>query len=152
MGTYRQTLLHDFPTVETYLRGEARIDSDDLVTSSCSLVTEDVEECAPTGVHDALCQAMIVYHGENTQLWEGSLPLVLCSDHLKHAIVYDTRLRQASQKQAGLFPIHEKAILECSHENILQQAMRIVKWGMCILRLWHFTPMAQAKSPQAASW
>ena len=67
MGSYRQTLLYDLATVVALLRGEARIDSYHPMTSSCSLFFKDVEECAPTSVHDALCQGMILDHVENTQ-------------------------------------------------------------------------------------
>ncbi len=74
MGSHRQTLLHDLPTVVAVLRGETRVHSDHLMTSSCSLFFKNVEECAPTGVHDAFCQGMILDHVENTQL--------LNSDHL----------------------------------------------------------------------
>src|SRR5947209_10227034 len=68
MGSYRQTLLHDLTTFEAFLRGEARIDSYHPMTSSLSLFFEDVEERAPTGVHDALCQRMVLYHVENLKL------------------------------------------------------------------------------------
>ncbi len=68
MGSYRQTLLDDLTTREALLRGEARIDSYHPMTSSLSLFFEDVEECAPTGVQDALCQAMVLDHVENLQL------------------------------------------------------------------------------------
>ncbi len=68
MGSYRQTLLHDFPTCVAFLRGEARVHSDYLMTSSCSLLFKNSEECAPASVHDALCQGVILYHVENTQL------------------------------------------------------------------------------------
>ena len=68
MGSYRQTLLYDLATVVALLRGEARIDSYHPMTSSFSLFCKDAEECAPTSVHDALCQGMILDHVENTQL------------------------------------------------------------------------------------
>ncbi len=68
MGTHRQRFLHDLATFETLLRCEARIHSYHCVTSSFSLFTEDVEECAPTGVHDAFCQGMVLYHVENLKL------------------------------------------------------------------------------------
>ena len=68
MGSYRQRFLHDFPTLETFLGSEARVDSDDLMTSSCSLVFKDVEKRAPTGVQNAFCQGMILHHVEKSQL------------------------------------------------------------------------------------
>ena len=62
MGSYRQRFLYDLTTLVTFLTGEARVHSYHLMTGSCSLVTEDVEECAPTGVHDALGQMMVLDH------------------------------------------------------------------------------------------
>jgi hypothetical protein len=74
MGSYRQTLLDDLPTLVAFLRGETWVHSDDLMSSTLSLNFKHVEERAPRGVHDALCQGMILYHVENSQL--------LNSDHL----------------------------------------------------------------------
>ena len=74
MGSHRQRFLHDLATLRAFLRGEARIDSYQCVTSSLSLFTQDSEECAPGGVHDALCQGRISYHVENHKF--------LHSDHL----------------------------------------------------------------------
>ena len=62
MGSYRERFLHDLATLVTFLAGEARVHSYHLMTSSFSLVTEDVEECAPTGVHDALREMGIFHH------------------------------------------------------------------------------------------
>ena len=81
MGSYRQTLLYDLPTLVAFLRGETGVHSDDLMSSTLSLDFKNVEERTPRGVHDALCQGMIVYHVENSQL--------LHSDHL---IVFSVRL------------------------------------------------------------
>ena len=68
MGSYRQTLLDDLATLEALLRCEARVHSyhcdDQLLQPSL----QDVEECAPTGVHDALCQGMVLCHVENLKL------------------------------------------------------------------------------------
>ena len=68
MGTNAQTLLDDLTTFEALLRCEARVHSYHCVPSSLSLFTQDVEECAPTGVHDALCQGMALCHVENVKL------------------------------------------------------------------------------------
>ena len=71
MGSYRQTLLDDLATLVTFLAREARVHSSHLVTSSCSLLFKDVEECAPTGVHDALREGMVLYHVEHVKLLNG---------------------------------------------------------------------------------
>ena len=68
MGTNAQTLLDDLTTFEALLRCEARVHSYHCVPSSLSLCTQDVEECAPTSVHDALCQGMVLCHVENVKL------------------------------------------------------------------------------------
>src|SRR5947209_9875547 len=68
MGPHRQTLLDHLATVVTVLRGEARVDSYHLMTSSFSLFFKDVEKCTPTGVHDALGECMVVHHGENAEV------------------------------------------------------------------------------------
>ncbi len=68
MGSHRQRFLYDLPTLVTVLRGEARVHSYHVMTSSCSLIFKDVEKRAPTGVHDALCQGMILHHVENGEV------------------------------------------------------------------------------------
>ena len=62
MRTHRKRFLHDLATFEALLRCEARVHSYHCVPSSLSLFTQDVEECAPTGVHDALRQMMVLDH------------------------------------------------------------------------------------------
>ena len=81
MGSDRQTLWYDLPTLVAFLRGETGVHSDDLMSSTLSLNFKNVEERAPRGVHDALGQRMILDHVENSQL--------LHSDHL---IVFSVRL------------------------------------------------------------
>lgn len=62
MGSYRQTFLDNFPTLMTFLRGVPWVHSSHLMTSSCSLVTQNIEECAPRGVENALRQLVIFDH------------------------------------------------------------------------------------------
>jgi hypothetical protein len=47
MGTYRQTFLYNFATLVTLLRGETWVHSNDLMTSSRSLVVKDFKELTP---------------------------------------------------------------------------------------------------------
>src|SRR5215472_6248139 len=83
MGTYRQRFLHHLTTPLALLRGEARIDSYHTMPSTCSLGTEDIEKRAPTGVHDALCQGMILHHVEYLKLLNRNhlilLSILLCN-------------------------------------------------------------------------
>src|SRR6202165_226829 len=78
MSTYRQTLFHDLTALVAFLRGEARIDSYHLMTSSFSLLFKDIEKCAPTGIQDALCQGMILHHVENTQFLNSDDLIAFC--------------------------------------------------------------------------
>ena len=58
----REGLLNQLPTRATCLGRETRVDSDHTMTSSLSLLSEDSEKRAPTGVHDALRQVMVLDH------------------------------------------------------------------------------------------
>lgn len=60
MRANTERLVNEFSTVATRLGGEARVHSDDLMTSSLSLIFKDVEKRAPTGVQDALGQMMVL--------------------------------------------------------------------------------------------
>ena len=62
MRTDRQTLLYDLPALVTFLTGETRVHSHDLMTSSCSLIFKDVKELTPRGVENALRQMMVFHH------------------------------------------------------------------------------------------
>lgn len=77
MRTYRQRLLHDLPTLVALLAGEARIDSSHTMPGSFSLVTEDVEKCAPTGVHDALREMVIFHHVRDLKVFNGNQLIAL---------------------------------------------------------------------------
>ncbi len=78
MGANGQTLLHDLPTLVAFLRGRAGVHSNDLMTSSCSLIREDVEEGTPGSVHDAFCQGMVLYHVQHVQWLNGDGMVLLC--------------------------------------------------------------------------
>jgi hypothetical protein len=78
VSTYRQTLVHDLTACVAFLRGEARIDSYHLMTSSSSLLFKEIEKCAPTGIKDALCQRMILNHVENTQFLNSDDLIAFC--------------------------------------------------------------------------
>ncbi len=76
MSTHRKRLLHDFPTVETLLGGEARVDSNHTMTSSLSLLSEDVEKRAPTGIHDTFRKVMVFHHVVDTQFLDSDMVIV----------------------------------------------------------------------------
>ncbi len=76
MGTYRQALLHDLPTLVTFLSGETRVHSDHLMTSSCGLILKDVEECAPRGVENALGQVMIFHYAGDLKVFHHNVVIL----------------------------------------------------------------------------
>ena len=77
MGTYRKGFLHHLPTLVTPLRGEAGVHSNDLMSSTCSLGSEDVEEGAPSSVEDGFGQMIVLNHIEDTQVLNGDMMIVL---------------------------------------------------------------------------
>ncbi len=76
MSANTQRLLNQLPTVATCLCREARVDSDDLMTSSCSLLFKNVEERAPTGVQNALSKFMVFQHIVDRELLDSNMLIV----------------------------------------------------------------------------
>ncbi len=62
MRTDTERLLDNLTTPVARLRGVAGVHSDDLMTSSCSLLFKNVEECTPGGIHDGFRQMMVINH------------------------------------------------------------------------------------------
>ena len=77
MGSHRQRLVDHLPTRVALLRSEAWIDSNDLMTSSCSLLLKDVEECTPRGVENALRQMMIFHHVGDLKVFHGYVVILV---------------------------------------------------------------------------
>ncbi len=73
MRTDAQGLLDDLTTPIAFLRGIARVHSDHLMSSTCSLGFEDIEERAPRGIHDAFCEMVVLDHAVNVQLLNGNM-------------------------------------------------------------------------------
>ena len=78
MRTDRQTLPHDFTTCVALLRGEARVDSDHLMTSSLSLLFKNREKCAPRGIQDGLGEMMVLDHIGESQVFYREMLVALC--------------------------------------------------------------------------
>ncbi len=70
MRTHREGLLNKLPTLATGLCGIAGVHSYDLMTSSCSLLFKDFEECSPTGIHDGFRQVMIFQHVRDLKVFD----------------------------------------------------------------------------------
>ncbi len=77
MGTYRQRFLYNFATLVTLLACEARVDSNDLMTSSLSLIFKNIEKRAPAGVHDAFCEMMVFDHAVDVQVLNGNVMILV---------------------------------------------------------------------------
>jgi hypothetical protein len=77
MGPYRQRFLYHLSTPVTLLGCEAWVHSYHLVTGSFSLILQDSEKRAPTGVHDALCEVMVFDHAGDVQVLNGNMMILL---------------------------------------------------------------------------
>lgn len=81
---------------------------------------------------------------------ERALLCILALDGLQHLIVEVARRNQTLHEQVGLLPIHEKAILKCSHTSYCtrlgfeSQQFRPPAGGR------PFTPLSEARGPLAA--
>lgn len=69
MSSHREALLDVLPASAALLRREARGDSYHRMTGSLSLIREDSENCAPTGVVNALGQVMVSHHPSDMQVF-----------------------------------------------------------------------------------
>jgi hypothetical protein len=82
--------------------------------------------------------------------WKCVLILILLLNRLKHAIINDTRLTQASQEQAGLFLVRVQSKLKCFHvfyHTSLENIFQPLRPPMVVRP---FTHVAEASSPLAA--
>ncbi len=77
MGTHRQRLLYDLAAFVTLLACEMGVHSNHLMTSSCSLIGENIEKRAPGGVHDGLGEMMVLDHVGDSQVLNGNVPVAL---------------------------------------------------------------------------
>ena len=68
MRPYREAFLDVCPTAAAGLRREARGDSHHHMTSSRSLVREDVEKRAPTRVVNAFREMMVLHHPTDVEV------------------------------------------------------------------------------------
>ena len=73
MCTNTQTLSYECATLAACLCREARVHSNDLMSNTCSLGSENVEERAPTGVEDRFRKMMVLDHVEDTQILNGDM-------------------------------------------------------------------------------
>ena len=62
MSTNRKGLLNKFPTVATFLCRETGIDLNNLVSSTFSLNSENIEELSPSSIENGFRQMMVLDH------------------------------------------------------------------------------------------
>jgi len=137
-----QRLVDNLPTPRACLRGVGRVHSDYLMSSTLSLGSENIEERAPGGVHDAFCQMMIKepfesstqpirehLDGRSRNMFpttcevfvqivfcrECAILLVLCLECREHLIVDVTRLDQALHEHVSLLLSWIDAVLKRFH-------------------------------------
>src|SRR5437899_7835282 len=77
MGTYRQTLLDQFATVEALLCGETGVHSDDLMSGAFSLGSKDIEEGTPASVQDGFRQMMVFHHSGDLKVFNDNMMIAL---------------------------------------------------------------------------
>ncbi|OLE51867.1 MAG: hypothetical protein AUG51_20825 [Acidobacteria bacterium 13_1_20CM_3_53_8] len=78
MGTNRKRLLNDFTALEAFLTGVSGVHSYDFVPSTFSLCTQDIEERAPTSIHDGLRQMMVFYHIGDLKVFNDNVAIPIC--------------------------------------------------------------------------
>ncbi len=72
MCTNTERLVNQCSTIATCLCREAGIHSNDLMTSSCSLVFKDLKELTPCGVQDGLRHMMVLNHVGDSKVFYGN--------------------------------------------------------------------------------
>ena len=122
MRTDAERFLHNLATVETFLTAIARIDSDHPMTSSLSLISEDVEECTPGSVHDALGHVVVFHHVGDVQVFYGNvlIPFGVLFGHLEmevSALAGDLEMRLCSVLRR--FAFATTALLAPAHHSLL---------------------------------
>jgi hypothetical protein len=138
MGSYRQTLLHDFATLMTFLTGETWIHANDLMTSSLSLVFKNIKECTPRRIENALGQMVIFYHIENLQIFHGNMMILfgIAFGNLEMMITaLAVDLQMGFGNITGRFPSSMTALLPSAQlalltsQGFLRCAIKSRVWG-----------------------
>ena len=129
MSPNTQRLLNQLPTLATCLCREARIHSDHTVTSSFSLVSENIEKRAPTGIHDALCQVMIFHHVVDRELLDRNMVRVrgvLQSHFVVEITALPGNLEMGLSRVTSSFAASVTAFLASAHLTLFapQSALR----------------------------
>src|SRR6185312_10846974 len=77
MRPHAQTFLDVLPTPATLLRRKARRNPYHHMTGSFSLIREDSEKCAPTGVVNTLREMMVLHHPGDIQVFDTETAILL---------------------------------------------------------------------------
>jgi hypothetical protein len=78
MRTNRQRFLDNFTALETLLTGETGVHSYDLMSSTCSLGSEDIKELTPSSIANRFGKVMVLYHIGDVQVLYRDMLIGLC--------------------------------------------------------------------------
>ena len=115
MRTNTEGLLNKLSTVTACLCGIARVHSNDLMTSSCSLLFKDVEERTPTGVQNGFRQMMVFHHIGDLKVFHGNTLIAFriglrCLEVMISTLAIDLQMRLgdycAKPCETGDFPFY----------------------------------------------
>ena len=122
MRTHGKRLLDHLPTPIAFLRGVAGVHSNDLMSGTFSLGSENIKERAPGGVHDALCEMVVFHHPINVQVLDGDM-LILVSilfgdlEMKVPPLPFDLQMRLS--RTLGRFPTSLRAFLSTCNRALL---------------------------------
>ena len=133
MRANREGLLNKLPTVATCLCGEARVDSDDLMSSVCSFGFKDSQERAPGSIMDAFSKVMVLDH-------VGDLKVFYCNQLIAFSIGFsrpemmvtalagnlEMRLCDVTCSLALAVAVEDFAWCAAAHEVAVVAAARVV--------------------------
>src|SRR2546425_133788 len=135
MCTHGKRLLDDLPTPETFLRSVVGVHSNDLMSSTFSLGSENIKERAPGGVHDGFGEMMVFDHAVNVQVLDGNVLIlfsILFGDLEMKVTALPLNLQMGLCRTLGGFPTSLRAFLStCNRALFAPQCgltLAVVAW------------------------
>ena len=122
MGTNRKRLLDHLTTPIAFLRGVAGVHSNDLMSSTLSLGSENIEERTPGGVHNALCEMVIFHQAISVEVLDSNMMIlfsVLFSDLEMEVSALPFDLEMGVCRTLGGFPTSLRAFLPARNRALL---------------------------------
>jgi hypothetical protein len=115
-------LVDNLPTPRAFLRGVGRVHSNDLMSSTLSLGSENIEERAPGGIHDAFCQMMILDHIADLQVLNGNMVMglsVLLGNLVVEVSTLPLDLEMGLRRALGCFTTTLRPLLSTCYRALL---------------------------------